>query len=235
MWEKALELASHITHPWTIAVFVSVIAAIIFIWALRAKKTILPRAVLIILAAGIVALGLAPLAADTYQKSRGIYHVRVTVLGTDHSPNNDAHVTSTAGGDPKKVEGGWEFDIAPQAKPANGKLVLLATEKNAFLTGSTTLTLADDYYPTATIQLTTDASATIRGVVLDERAHSVSGAHVSVLGYPAVVTDETGNFSLPAHAAEGQIVQLRAEKDSLSATDSAPAGNTPVTLILKRH
>ncbi len=55
----------------------------------------------------------------------------------------------------------------------------------------------------------------VRGVVLDEHGRSVAGARVSIPGYPDVaVTDEMGNFVLPAHAADGQIVQVRAQKIS---------------------
>jgi hypothetical protein len=43
-----------------------------------------------------------------------------------------------------------------------------------------------------------------------------------------------GNFVLPAHAADGQIVHLRAQKDSLTADESVPAGSEPVELVLKR-
>src|SRR5713101_1919455 len=208
MWEKALEIASHITHPGTIAVFVSLIAAYVLVHALRARKA---RIVWVILAIGIIILGLAPLAASTFVQSRGIYRVRLVVLGPDHLPVDDAHVSSSIGGEPKKFESGWEFNIPPQTRPVDGKVVMFASVTNAFLNGSSTLLLAQDYYPTATIQLTSDTSAMIRGIVVDERLRSVAGAHVSIPGYPdVVVTDEMGNFVLPAHAADGQIVQVRA-------------------------
>ena len=40
-----------------------------------------------------------------------LYRVRVTVLNPQQQPINDAKVTSSMGGEPKKVEGGWQFDI----------------------------------------------------------------------------------------------------------------------------
>jgi len=43
-----------------------------------------------------------------------------------------------------------------------------------------------------------------------------------------------GNFVLPAHAADGQVVRLRAQKGQSTADISAPAGDTPVELMLKR-
>jgi hypothetical protein len=231
VWEKALEIASHITHPVTVAVFAAVLAAYLFTIAIKKRQSRITW----FLAAVVLILGLAPLLSSTYLQSRGLYRVRVVVLGTDKLPDNDAHVISSNSGEPKKVEGGWEFDIPPQSRPADGKLKLFASEKNAFLAGSSTLVLDKDYFPTVEIQLDRDTSAIVRGDVIDEHRRSVVGAHVSIPGYPDVaVTDEMGNFVLSAHAADGQIVRLRAQKDQLTADVSAPAGNVPVELILKR-
>lgn len=53
---------------------------------------------------------------------------------------------------------------------------------------------------------------------------SVVGARASVSGYADVaITDGMGNFQLPAHAAEGQVVTVRAEKGRLFGTISVPA------------
>ena len=126
------------------------------------------------------------------------------------------------------------LDIPPQSRPADGKLKLFASEKNAFLVGNSTLVLDKDYFPAVEIQLEHDTSAVVRGVVLDDHNRSAAGAHVSIPGYPQVaVTDEMGNFVLPAHAADGQIVQVRAQKDRRVGTLSVPAG-TPVQLVLRR-
>jgi predicted ribosome-associated RNA-binding protein Tma20 len=125
------------------------------------------------------------------------------------------------------------LDIPPQSRPADGKLKLFASEKNAFLVGNSTLVLDKDYFPAVEIQLEHDTSAVVRGVVLDDHNRSAAGAHVSIPGYPQVaVTDEMGNFVLPAHAADGQIVQVRAQKDQQVGTLSVPAG-TPVELVVR--
>ena len=87
------------------------------------------------------------------------------MLGLDKQPVDDARVTSSNGGEPKKIEGGWEFDIPPQSRPADGKLTLFASEKNAFLVGNSTLVLDEDYFPAVEIQLEHDTSAIVRGVV----------------------------------------------------------------------
>jgi hypothetical protein len=229
VWEKVLEIASHITHPVPAAAFAVVLAAYLFSIAIKKKQS----RVVWFLAVAILLLGLAPLLSSTYLQSRGLYRVRGVVLGTDKQPVDDAHVTSSSGGEPKKVEGGWEFDIPPQSRPADGKLKLYASVKNAFLAGSSTLVLEKDYFPTAEIQLDRDTSAMVRGVVVDVHRRSVPGAQVSIPGHPDVaVTDQMGNFVLPAHAAAGQIVQVRAQKGQLVASMSVPAGNAAVELVL---
>src|ERR1022692_1082778 len=93
MQEEALRLASHITHPVTVAAFALVFAAFALGAALKNKK---PR-LAVILAIAIVVLGLAPLAASTFLQSRGVYRVRVIVLGLDKQPVHDAEVTSMGG------------------------------------------------------------------------------------------------------------------------------------------
>ncbi len=230
MWEKALEFASHITHPGTVALFAAVLAAYLFSIAIKKRQSRITW----FLVAVVLILGLAPLLLSTYLQSRGLYIVRVFVLGLDKQPVDDAHVTSSNGGEAKKIQGGWEFDIPPQSRPADGKLKLFASVKNAFLTGNSTLVLDKDYFPAVEIQLEKDTSAMVRGDVIDEHGRSVAGARVSIPGYPDVaVTDEMGNFVLPAHAADGQIVQVRAQKDQLAGTLSVPAGK-PAELVVKR-
>jgi hypothetical protein len=230
MWEKALEIASHITHPGTIAVFAAVLAAFLFTLAIKKRQSRVPW----LLAAAVLILGIAPLLLSAITQWRGLYIVRVFVLGLDKQPVDDASVTSSNGGEAKKIQGGWEFDIPPQSRPADGRLKLFASEKNAFLAGNSTVVLDKDYFPAVEIQLEHDTSAVVRGVVLDDRGRSVAGARVSIPGYPDIaVTDQMGNFVIPAHAADKQIVQVRAQKDQLVGTMSVPA-STSVELIVKR-
>ena len=230
MWEKALEIASHITHPIAVTAVGLVLAAFLAWVAIRKGHSRITWLLAII----VLILGLAPLLLTAINQWRGLYIVRVFVLGLDKQPVDDASVTSSNGGEAKKIQGGWEFDIPPQSRPADGKLKLFASEKNAFLAGNSTLVLDKDYFPAVEIQLEHDTSATVRGDVLDDHGRSVAGARVSIPGYPDVaVTDGMGNFVLPAHAADGQIVQVRAQKDQLVGTLSVPAGKT-VELVLKR-
>ncbi|SRR5260221_6889299 len=234
MWEKALEVASHITHPVAVAAVALVVAAYLFSIAIKKRQS----RVTWLLVAVILLLGLAPLLSSVYLQSRGLYIVRVFVLGIDKQPIDDpsVSVTSSNGGEPKRVNAGWEFDIPPQSRPADGKLKLFASLKNAFLTGNSTLVLDKDYFPTTEIPLAQDTSAMVRGIVIDEHHRSAAGAQVSIAGYSDIaVTDKMGNFVLPAHAADGQMVHLRAQKDLMTADTSVPAGSQPVELMLKRR
>jgi hypothetical protein len=232
--DEALKIASQVTHPVSV-VAVALVVALAFWYVLHARKSSEVRLLGTILTVGIILLGLAPLAASTISQLRGIYRVRVIVLGSDHLPVNDARVTSSIGGEPKRIEGGWEFDIPPQSIPEERKVVFYASIKNAFLSGTSALPLGRDYYPTTTIQLASDTSAVLRGVVLDERRRPVSDATVTIEGYPDQArTDSSGNFVLPAHAADAQIVEVRAQKGQLLGNMSVPAGKEPVEIILKR-
>ena len=237
MWDKALEIASHVEHPIPVAAVALVIAAYLFSTALKKRRSGVTWplvGVILIIGLVILILGLSPLASSTFLQTRNLYIVRVFVLGLDKQPVDNARVTSSIGGEAKKIQGGWEFDIPPQAVPADGNVVLFASVESAFLTGNSTVVLSQDYYPTTTIQLTSDTSARVRGVVVDEHRRSVAGAHVSITGYPdSTVTDQMGNFTLAAHAADGQIVQVRAQKDQLVGVMSIPAGK-PVELVVRR-
>ncbi len=231
MHEQALKLASHVPHPEMIAAFAVLFAVVAFVLLTRAKQTLAGC----ILAVGFLVLGLAPWVASHSLHSQAVYHVQVVLLRPDQSPVDLAQVKSSNGGELKMVAGGWELDIPQQARPADGKLTFSAVVKDEFLKGSSTLVLADDYYPTATVQLVADTSAMVRGVVVTEDLAAVAGATVSIEGYPDVaVTDRLGNFALPGHAGKGQMVEIRARKGQVTGQLSAPAGKA-VEVILGRE
>src|SRR5260370_13454776 len=169
VWEKALESARHITHAGTIAVFTAVLAAFLFTVAFKKRQSRIPW----FLAAAILLLGLAPLLSSTYLLSRGVYIVRVFVLGIDKQPIDDARVTTSAGGEPKKIQGGWEFDIPPQSRPADGKVKFFASVRDAFLAGNSTLVLDKDYLPALEIQLEQATSAVVPRDVIDDNGRSI--------------------------------------------------------------
>jgi hypothetical protein len=228
MQDQALKIASHVPHPLWVAAFALVIAAVVFVLLVRSKQLFLA----LVAGVGIIILGLSPLVASTVVRSRGVYRVNVVVLRPDQSLADIAQVKSSNSGVLKMVSGGWELDIPPQARPADGNVTLFASVKDEFLNGKSTLVLAQDYYPTATIQLLAETSAKLRGVVVYESLVAVAGATVSIEGYPdTAVTDKMGNFVLPAHAGNGQMVEVRARKGQLVGHLSAPAGKVAEVII----
>lgn len=216
-----LRTADHIGHPGKVAAIAFVIAASVFALAFRTKRPVVGG----LAAIGIIVLGITPFAAASFLQSRGIYHVQVVLLRPDQSVEDIAQVKASTGGELKMVAGGWELDVPQPARPADGKVTLSAIAKDEFMKGESTVVLAQDYYPAATIQLVAETSAMVRGVVVDEDLGVVAGAKVSVGDYPELaVTNGKGNFVLPAHAGNGQMVEIHARKGNLTGHLSAPAG-----------
>jgi hypothetical protein len=235
MWDKVLEIAGHIPHPWTVAVVVSCIAAGCLVYALLSRSSRVPRPAWILLAVVIAALGLAPISASHFLQSRGAYRIRILVMRPDRSLVDSALVKTVNAGELKMVFGGWQLDVPPQVRPAEGTVTLSALVKDEFLKGKSTLILADDYYPTVTIHLIPETAAMIRGVVVDEDLRAIAGATVSIPGYDdKAVTDNMGNFELPAHAGNGQVIELRAKKNQMAGHLSARAGKV-VEIVMSQE
>jgi hypothetical protein len=233
MLTKALQFAAHITHPVTAAIFAAVLALIALIALSKGRKKTPPIAW--VLALAILLLGVSPLLASTYLDSRGVYRVRMEVLGPDNQPVRDAAVTSSAGGEMKKTDAGWEFTIPPQDKPADGAVTFRASAPDAFLSGSVKLKLAHDYFPEIVLQLSPLPAGTLRGMVADDRGRPIEGARVWLLGYEdAASTSPTGSFSLPAHSPDGMQVTVLARKGDATAQISAYVGKS-TEIILRRH
>lgn len=232
---KLFEIATRISTAWSLAAF-AIAALVLVLTKMRGRKV---PAVAWGVVMAIVIIALAPIVSPLYLNSYGIYRVRVVVLDERQMPTNDAKVTCSFGGEVKKVEGGWECDIPAKSKPADGTMRAYASVDDAFLTGSVKVELKDDYNPVATIHLTHDTSAQVRGIVIDDDNQPVEGARVSVVGYDSerVTTAIGGSFSLPAHKANGQQVQIFAFKDGYQANPPEwhQAGSSPVTVILRRQ
>ena len=232
---ELFRIASAITNPWSLAAYA--VASIVYIVSRRRGK------VPVLVWVSIWLLVLIPAVASVYVEVArsgvtSIYRLRVTVVDPQHVPVEDARVWSSMGGEPKKVAGGWQFDIPTASKPEDGRLTVFASLPAAFLSGKQELILKDDYNPTVTIQLEADTSASVRGIVIDSSDEAIVGARVSVVGYEAgaVITEAGGNFVLPAHAADGQQVLLHAEKEGYQAISQwHPAGDEPATIILDRR
>lgn len=231
------KVVSSVTDQWKLAAFA--LAVVMFLVLKFRGKPVPPAAWVMILLLVIV-----PIGASVYQEvakarnsSGAIYRARVTVVDPQGVPTENAEVWSSFGGEPKRVAGGWQFDIPAASKPQDGKLSFFASKKSAFLTGRADLTLGNDYNPAVTVSLKRDDSAKVRGQVVDGKNRAVVGVRVFVVGYEseAVITKEGGNFELPAHAAVDQRVLLHAEKSGYLAVKLwHPAGDAPAVLSLKR-
>ena len=227
---RLFEVATRISTPWALAAF-AIVAIFFLVFKLRGKVPPIPAIVAIVL------LGLVPIIIAQLG-SPAIYRVRVTVVGPQGTPVDDAKVWSSMGGESKKVAGGWQFDIPAAARPADGALTIWASLESAYLKGSQEVRLADDRNPGVTVRLDSDKTATVRGLVMDRRGRAIVGARVSVTGYQseATVTQAGGDFMLPSHAATTQNVLLHAEANGYAGvTQWHMAGDQPATIVLDRR
>src|SRR5215475_15363094 len=205
-------VVSKITDPFSLSAFALAVVLAIVGAILKSKGMKVPTAVWFL----IPLLVAMPIGAAVYQqaitsKEQAIYRVRVTVYDPQGIPVQDAKVTSSFGGEPKKVDAGWEMNIPAATAPKGEKLRITAIKESAFLKGQTELALGEERNPTINLNLIHDATATVRGVVVDEGSKRyIAGARVSVVGYDveAVITKEGGRFELPAHKADGQQTLL---------------------------
>jgi hypothetical protein len=239
--QQLFSLASKVSTMWSLAAF-AIAALVMFA---NAKKPAKQRSgVLWGVVLAIVTLGLVPIIGALYvqvenrrTESTSLYRVRVIVLDLKHIPTNNARVWSSYGGEPKKIDAGWEFDIPAVSKPAGGSLVVYASRSEDFLSGESSLTLDQDFFPLVNLQIRHDTSAEIRGMIKDKAGRTLEGVRISVVGYnEAVVTTADGQFVLPAHAANDQQVELHAEKRGYQAIDEWHfAGKDPVVIRLERR
>jgi hypothetical protein len=201
---------------------------------LAARKT---TGMLKIIVGAIVVLALVAILGSFYVESHDkVYSVRAVVLSPEKTPVDYAKVWSSQGGEPKKVEGGWQFDIPSSSISKDQKLTIYATVDAAFLRGQGDIVLASDFHPNLTIVLQRP-EVKIRGIVTDENGRAIEGASVIVVGYAdeMMKTKADGGFQLPAHAADGQQVRLHAEKSGLKPEEEWVPAGTPVDIVLRRR
>lgn len=168
-----------------------------------------------------------------------LYRVRATVLDPHGTPVDDAEVRSSLGGEPKKVAGGWEFDIPAVTKPVHGMLTIYAFQRRVFLQGQADLNLGNDPNPAVTVKLVKDESASVHGKVVDAHTTApLADVWVNVVGHEdwRVKTGPKGEFpELPAHAGDGEPIRLHAEKIGYTPEDQVHyAGSEPALIDLRK-
>ena len=233
-----LQSAAGISGMWSLAAF-AIAALTSYVNGRRQEPSTAAWAIV----AAVLLLGLTPIVGSLYVQNarnqaevhlKDLYRVRVVVLDPHEMAADDARVWSDRGGEPKRVEGGWQFDIPSSMR---GLVTFYASKESAHLTGKTSLDLSSDYNPTATVHLRHSTNATIRGAIVDAHQNHVTGVFVEVVGYgtEGVTTKEDGGFLLAAHCADGEDVQLHAQKPGYKATYlTHSAGDNPATIIMDR-
>jgi hypothetical protein len=87
--------------------------------------------------------------------------------------------------------------------------------------------------------LRADRSARVRGTVVDVAGNALAGVRVGVEGRAeseSVVTERNGFFDLPAHAADGQMVRLWAERKGYQReVVTVPAGEFAAQIVIERR
>src|SRR5258708_509194 len=163
---------------WSLAAFA--IAAIVYL-ASRTQKTTARRGSTAVMVA-IVLLGLVPILGsiyvDAHKNEPSIYQLRAVVLDPQQIPVEDAKVWSSFGGEPKRVAGGWQFDIPASSVPSDRKMIVYATVPASFLKGQSQISLGSDFHVNTTIHLT-HSETDIRGIVTDDKGRAIEGAAVS--------------------------------------------------------
>jgi hypothetical protein len=166
----------------------------------------------------------------------GIAVVRVTVLGSDKMPIEDAQVWSSIGGESKKVAGGWEVEFPISKLPENRKITVYAAQRSAYLKGQREITVNEGKPTVASIQLDRDTSAQVKGTISDGSGKPLVGASVSIVGSASSsTTDARGFFSLSANAAVGEEIRLRVSQAGYEMLEQYhPAGDDPAYIVLQR-
>ncbi|MGI8770973.1 MAG: carboxypeptidase-like regulatory domain-containing protein [Acidobacteriaceae bacterium] len=227
-----LQLLSHIHNP--VSAILVIVALILYRW----RPTLLRRHQIVFVFINAALLGLAIIVIPTYSflsQQRLLYRIHVTVLDVSHEPvlsTSGTSVKTSVGGEVSATSSGWRVDISPTSRPGDGLITIYASQTDGYLAGYGMLKLDGDYNKAITIQLAHEPEAVIRGIVVDRNNRPVAGAHVWIPGFvDSTQTDVRGNFSLPGHASEGQMINIRASKGRLYSNETVSVANN-VTLVL---
>ena len=229
-WPKIIEAASK--TPLGIFALMLLLIAVLALAFFRKANAKYRMAVFLIMFLSLVLYGYTITRATSAD-----YRVRVIVVGQDGSPVDNAHVWSSFGGEPMKIEGGWMFVIPAGSFAANQDLTVFAEVKEAFAKGNQRLKLGEERNPTVTVQIARARTAKLRGSIEADDQAAIPDARVSVIGYEeeGVISGPRGGFELLAHAAEDEQVEVHVEKNGYRATNMwCPAGDSPCVIILSR-
>jgi hypothetical protein len=167
-----------------------------------------------------------------------LYRLRVTTVNEETGlPMNDVRITSSLGGEPKRVDGGWEFNIPAAAISHDGRLTVYAEDDVRLLHGKGEVRLGPDPNPAIEIRLS-KSFVSIRGVVVDDQNRAVGGATVTAVAEssPTMSADD-GRFEISVRPeTKSDPIRLRAEKDGYAPDEEYfRPGQDDAKLVLKRN
>ena len=120
----------------------------------------------------LLSSGLTFYALTLWAPSSDVAAVRITVLGLDNMPVENSEIRSSIGGETKKVNGGWELEIAESKLPDNRKIIIYANQND--LKGQSEISVVGGKTTTASIQLKQNSSAQTKDSVPDAKPTKVS-------------------------------------------------------------
>lgn len=83
----------------------------------------------------------------------GVATVRITVLGPDNMPVENSKIKPSIGGETKKVDGGWELELAISKLPDDQKITIYAEQKQTNLFGQREIVVKKRKLTATSIQL----------------------------------------------------------------------------------
>ena len=207
-----VEILSRQLLPIALAAFI--LSGIIF-WFARRTGGIPPAAWVGIVFWGL--LGVSALAG--FARELTPYHVFVRVVDAGGTTREDAKVWSTAEGDLRRVEGGWDLVVPASLRPGDGRLLIWAalepsvdrvTRRNEPIPSRLVNLEPGSRHLAVVIKSGADQGTVLGGRVVDNQGEPAAGVWLSVAGFgdQAVMTQDDGSFSLAAHGAEGEDVLL---------------------------
>ena len=140
------------------------------------------------------------------------YQVNIHVLEEDGSHAVGATVNAPPW-QPVAKKKHWLLTIPIEEVPEDGALTLKARKNEGSAEKEVRLAQKRRFSVTLNLRY---PNAMIRGTVLSPNGEPVAGARVNVFGHEgeAVLSDEDGSFSIPAHAAIGEDIRLTVRKGS---------------------
>lgn len=142
-----------------------------------------------------------------YWSRSDIYRVTVSVYDSQNIQVSDAEVTSSLSANGTHNGSVWQFDIPVSARPASG--VVTFTAKKGFFSGSSQLSLGQDFNLSVPITIKHDTTARATARVVDKNGKVVDDAVVWVERHENEKTQvRDGYFDLPSYHATGESVMM---------------------------